>query len=197
MVSSDKLSKLVALPTAIPAVLVALLLLSQWRSTACSFQESAPGSGLLICRQHLLGWQLQNALVKVERREGWLWGRKQVGFRATRSSSGPHNTPLQGLLSPPAYTSALLPTLPCQVDHWVLIDAGQADTLLFGGHASSLVRAIKRALAPARRGAPPGRLDAIVLTHAHAVGALHKLLHAYPDAVVRGGSAWFNSTCLL
>lgn len=80
MVSSDKLSKLVALPTAIPAVLVALLLLSQWRSTACSFEATAPDSGLLICRQRLLGWQLQNALVKVERREGWLWGRKQVGL---------------------------------------------------------------------------------------------------------------------
>lgn len=107
-------------------------------------------------------------------------------------------TPLQDLLPlPPAHTSAALPTLPCQVDHWVLIDAGQADTLLFGGHASSLVRAIKRALAPARRGAPPGRLDAIVLTHAHAVGALHKLLHAYPDAVVRVGGDWLNNTCLL
>ncbi|PRW56718.1 hypothetical protein C2E21_4783 [Chlorella sorokiniana] len=147
MVSSDKLSKLVALPTIIPALLLGLLLFTQWRSTACSFKEAPRGSGLLVCRQLLLGWELQTALVKVERREGWLWGRKQV-------------------------------------DHWVLVDAGQADTLLFGGHASSLVRAVKRALAPARRGAPPGRLDAIVLTHAHAVGALPKLLRAYPDAVV-------------
>ncbi|KAI7839276.1 hypothetical protein COHA_006974 [Chlorella ohadii] len=147
MVSSDKLSKLVALPTAIPALLVGLLLFTQWRSTACSFKEAAPGSGLLVCRQRLLGWELQTALVKVERREGWLWGRKQV-------------------------------------DQWVLVDSGQADTLMFGGHASSLVRAVVRALAPARRGAPPGRLDAIVLTHAHAVGALPKLLHAYPDALV-------------
>lgn len=208
MVSSDKLSKLVALPTAIPALLVGLLLFTQWRSTACSFKEAAPGSGLLVCRQHLLGWELQTALVKVERREGWLWGRKQVGAIGSvgwttdwQVASQPHARS-HSVLAPQnmvrcsrlrcALNTCTLHSphsITPQVDHWVLVDSGQADTLLFGGHASSLVRAVVRALAPARRGAPPGRLDAIVLTHAHAVGALPKLLHAYPDALVRGEHA--------
>ena len=78
MVSSDRFSKQVVLPTALPALVVALVLLVQWRSTACTFEEAGPG--LYVCRQRLLGWELQTALIRVATREGgWLlWGRRQV-----------------------------------------------------------------------------------------------------------------------
>ena len=129
---------------------------------------------------------MMSMVFRVERKEGWLWGRKQVRGAETHCSR--HSALLQVGTQHPSCKLVLqpMPRVAPQVDHWVLVDAGQADTVLFGGHASSLVRAVKRALAPPRRGAPPGRLDAIVLTHAHAVGALPKLLQTYPDTVVRG-----------
>lgn len=105
MVSTDKFSKLVALPTALPALLVALLLYTQWRSTACTFNEAAPGSGLLLCRQRLLGWELQTALVRVERREGWLWGRRKVG--------GHRGGPGSGCSAPPSWAAVQAAKCPC------------------------------------------------------------------------------------
>ncbi|EFN58303.1 hypothetical protein CHLNCDRAFT_142301 [Chlorella variabilis] len=144
MVSTDR-SKLVAVASLVPAVLLGLLLFWQWRSTACTFVEAAPG--LRLCHQHLLGYQPETALIRVQSREGvWPWRRA--------------------------------------VDHWVLVDAGVRDSLLFGSHASSLLKAVRHALRPARPGEAPGQLDLILLTHAHAIGALPKLLQAYPDAKV-------------
>lgn len=49
-----------------------------------------------------------------------------------------------------------------QVDHYILIDAGARDSLLWGSHACSLARAVQRRLAPAKRGGEPGQLDLIV-----------------------------------
>lgn len=73
-------SKQVVLPTAIPALLLAVLLLLQWRSTACSFQESSPGSGFFLCHQRLLGWDVQSVLARITTRQGWFWGRRQVSW---------------------------------------------------------------------------------------------------------------------
>lgn len=84
---------------------------------------------------------------------------------------------MAGSLEPASLSSALLcwmlhqclpaylPALPCpQVDHWVLVDAGAPNSLLLGRHASKLVGAVLRALAPARRraGEPPAQLDLII-----------------------------------
>ena len=49
-----------------------------------------------------------------------------------------------------------------QVDHYILIDAGARDSLLWGSHASSLVKGVQRRLAPAKKGGEPGQLDLIV-----------------------------------
>lgn len=81
MVSTDR-SKLVAVASLVPAVLLGLLLFWQWRSTACTFVEAAPG--LRLCHQHLLGYQPETALIRVQSREGvWPWR------RAVRGRGGP------------------------------------------------------------------------------------------------------------
>lgn len=77
MVSSDH-AKTLLLGSVVPAAALALLLLAQWRSTSCAFLEQPPGSGLLTCTQ--AGAGRRTALVRVTRRQGWLWSRRQVGM---------------------------------------------------------------------------------------------------------------------
>jgi hypothetical protein len=48
------------------------------------------------------------------------------------------------------------------VDHWVLVDAGVPNTLLFGAHGSSLSRAVQAKLRPTKRGEAPAQLDLII-----------------------------------
>ena len=82
MVSTDRASKTVLLASLGPAVVIAALLLWQWRCSACTFREAVPGQGLYLCRQRLAGFDVQLPLVRVQRREGWLWGRRLVSRRA-------------------------------------------------------------------------------------------------------------------
>jgi hypothetical protein len=82
MVSTDRASKTVLLASLGPAVVLTALLLWQWRSSACTSQEAVPGQGLYLCRQRLSGYDVQLPLVRVQRREGWLWGRHLVRRRA-------------------------------------------------------------------------------------------------------------------
>ncbi|KAL4427824.1 hypothetical protein ABPG75_001913 [Micractinium tetrahymenae] len=133
----------------LPTAACLALLLVQWHSAGCRFAEHPAGSGLLTCTQHvrLLGDQ-RTALVRVRRKEGLLFRRREV-------------------------------------DHWLLVDAGAANSRLpLGGYATALLRALQRALRPARRGEAPAQLDLVLLTSARATGALPALLQAYPNALV-------------
>lgn len=88
MVSSDKRTKRVVLASLLPAVLLACVLLVQWRSTACTFNEAEPGSGLYVCKQRLMGWQLQHSLIRVQRSTGvWPW-RATVSGRSAAGAAG-------------------------------------------------------------------------------------------------------------
>ena len=76
MVSSDHKPAML-LSLAAPIALLLALAARQWRSTACSFEAAGPG--LFLCRQQLLKYSPQAALVRVSATEGWPWTRRQVG----------------------------------------------------------------------------------------------------------------------
>jgi len=154
MVSSDH-AKTVLLASVVPAALLALALGFQWHRTSCSFREAPPGSGLYTCTQR---HGVQTELVRVQERRGWLWARRQVGARSAAARWVPVAAGLQNFTPLPSP-----PSSPPQVDHWVLVGAGAPNSLFFSP-ASSLVRAVKRRLRPAR-GGQPGQLDLIICEH--------------------------------